>query len=216
MKRLIVAVIVLFLISSVSATLILLHPPKLDFSGNSDKQLCQKYSVFSDYRGNLIGNLRWSKKESKNLKDYNLNSSDLGIKTDFPDKIVSNNDKKDANICITFKDGGKYYGALLYNAENSPAGVGIWIYADVKGSKNGINFTKISEITGNAVGSLKNVVNDTKNQKALLVSSTTLLLFVLFILLLFVEKRIEKDYNNEEEKEQSIKKNLKKRKRSSK
>jgi hypothetical protein len=194
MKKLIGFIFVLLFIGSTSATLLLLHPPKIEFSGNANEKICQTISVFSDYKGNLIAKIKWTdKKDSKNLNDYNLNSSKLEIINDFSEKIVSNNDQKDVEICLTFEKSGEYYGALLYNTETSPAGVGIWVYANIKGSNYNLDLSNFKKITGNTILKIKEIVKDSKNQKGLLVSSTTLLLFILFILLLFVEKRIDKN-----------------------
>jgi len=199
MKKLIVFIFVLLFIGSTSATLLLLHPPKIEFNGNTNEKICQNISVFSDYKGNLTAKIRWTDKNgSKNLNDYELNSSNLRITNDFSEKVVSNNKMKEVDICLTFEKSGEYSGALLYNTENSPAGVGIWVYANIKGNNYNIN---ISKVTGNLIISLKNVMNNSKNQKGLLVSSTTFLLFILFMLLLFVEKRMEKEEIKEDKVE---------------
>jgi len=201
MKKLVIFIFVsLFIISSTSATLLLLHPPKIEFSGNTNEKICQTVTVFSDYRGNLSARIRWTdKKDSKDLNDYNLGSSNLSIINGFAEKIVSNNDKKEVDVCLTFEKPGEYYGALLYNAETGSAGVGIWAYANIKGDSNNVD---ISKITGNVVINLKGFVTNiaqAQNPKILLVSSTTFLLFILLILLLFVEKRIKKEEEAERE-----------------
>jgi len=203
MKKLVIFIFIsLFIIGSTSATLLLLHPPKIEFSGNTNEKICQTVTVFSDYRGNLSARIRWTdKKDSKDLNDYNLGSSNLSIINGFAEKIVSNNDKKEIDICLTFEKSGEYYGALLYNAETGSAGVGIWAYANIRGDGNNVD---ISKITGNVVINLKGFVTSiakVQNPKILLVSSTTFLLFILLILLLFVEKRIKR----EEEAESKIK-----------
>jgi hypothetical protein len=201
MKKILIFIFVsFFIISSTSATLLLLHPPKIEFSGNTNERICQTVTVFSDYRGNLSARIRWTDKaDSKDLNDYNLDSTNLSIINGFAEKIVSNNDQKEVDVCLTFEKSGEYYGALLYNAETGSAGVGIWAYANIKGDSHNVD---ISEITGNVVINLKGfITNITKaqNPKVLLVSSTTFLLFILLMLLLVVDKKIKREEEAESE-----------------
>lgn len=189
MKKISIVVTVLFLInfiSLISAVKIGISDSKIDFSGKINEEMCNKITVYSDYDGFLIGKTKWAKSKEfeKDLRYYILNYSDIGVKIDYPERVKVN-EKKEIEICLTGEKPGDYFGALLYSTENSYAGVGVWIYANIYGEET--KQEKTSLITGK-IASDSVYYGSNKTQILLLESSTVLLSF--FLMLLLISKNL--------------------------
>ena len=167
----------LILISSVYAIQLRISPAKIEFNLSVGEEVCNEINIFSDYNGDIIGNAKWSKVYSKNIKNYLLNAEELKLKVEFSERIRIDNSEK-TQVCLTAEEPGEYYGALLYNTEKSPAGVGIWI------------FVKVSGETGNRL--IGKVIEDNfiySNYEKILLSIPTIILFITFIVLFIYYKK---------------------------
>ncbi len=189
MKKIILFILfinLLFLINLAAAARIGVSPAIIEFNIDSGIKICEKATLFSNSNETLIGETRWSsdKEFEKNLNKYTLNPEDLKIKIEFPENVKVDN-KKQIEICLTGKRAGKYYGALIYKTENKPAGIGIWISANINGDEETPEISAI-KLTGNIVS---NKEDDNKTKTNL--SLSTLFLFAVFIILIIVKGKVQ-------------------------
>ena len=147
MKSLLILIVLLFLVSFVSATKLGISPGNLIFNGSANEKICKNITINTDYNGILIGESKWIEKAGKkrDIKDYNLNSDDLNINIEFPERINITENIVKVEVCITTKKPGKYNGGILYKTADSYAGVGSWIEADIydKSQDSEFGFEKI-------------------------------------------------------------------------
>ncbi len=183
MKKIVLVCSALFLIGLLSAAKIGISPSEIFFSGNINEKICRSITVYSDSSGSLLGNSRWNFIDTRDIKDYNIEDEELGIKLDYPN-LIKINKNKTVEICLTAIMPGKYYGALIYYTETKYAGVGIWISADIKGEYK--EDSRLMRISGNAVKSIDSQYLNNKISLGLLILSN-LLLFIFFILLLIMK-----------------------------
>jgi hypothetical protein len=182
-------ILILILIGFVSAVQLRINPTKLDFNSNIGEKICNNLSIFSDYKGDITGSTKWSMFYSKDIKDYSLDAGDLGLKLEFSERIKVNNSGK-SQVCIISKKSGEYYGALLYNTENSPAGVGIWLNVKINASDYGSS----SKITGSVVDGSSSNISQKDRVLILCFIPTMLLSFMLVFLLGYYKKRKNAKY----------------------
>ena len=124
---------ILLFIFNVSATQLGISPPKLEFNSIENERVCENFTLYvKNYSGELIGEDKWNANESKNLRDYNLKAEDLKLEVDYIERIVMNEETKKEKICITGEKQGIHYGALFFRGEESYAGVGIWLKANIE------------------------------------------------------------------------------------
>lgn len=156
-----------------------ISPPKIAFNGSVDEKICKDILIYTNYREFLIGNDRWAweKKQIRDISKYKFNSSLLKLNLEYPKKIkILNDSKQNIEVCLTAQKHGIYYGALFYSTEASPAGVGIWISANITEKEKGISL-----ITGKVIDS--SFYQNISLSKVLLVSPTILLTFILILLI---------------------------------
>jgi len=175
----------IFLINLVSAVKIGISPPKIEFNSSTNEKTCQKIFINTNYRQELIGNDRWTKSllvYKNDISQYDKDAKDLGLKLEYAKKLTILDDlKKEIEVCLTAEKEGKYNGALFYNTENSIAGVGIWIFADISEEKN-----YISRINAKVVEAFSNLrYEKTENMLIFL----PVILFVFLIILLIIKRR---------------------------
>ena len=146
MKLFIFLVMLIFLISFVSANEIGISPSKIDFIGKAGDVICNNIELTTKDKEVLSGEDRWSAKDSKELKDYNMRADSLGIEIDYI-KTIEFKGSQDVEVCLRAL-AGTYYGALIYQVDS--AGVGIWIKINIS---DGGEKTKpgIVRLTGNAI-----------------------------------------------------------------
>ena len=113
-------------------------PGSLDFYEENGESICRYFKLVSDYEMDLIGDIYWSKLESKNVNDFDLESGEMFIDESFEKNVnfVNYTEKK---ICLSFEKNGKYYGLLIYKIKNGMFGVGIWLKADIGVERQDIN-----------------------------------------------------------------------------
>lgn len=167
----------------VIATELHVFPAKIELNGSVDEELCSKVKISSDYEGNIIVRTKWARKDTKNINDYYLDAESIGINEYFNKKLNIENTKEET-FCLTAEKSGKYYGALLYNTENSYAGVGIWITVNIQGDE-AIENKMDDKITGR-------VIKDSETDfdyKQVVYAFPTAVLFFGFLFLLRYYKR---------------------------
>lgn len=164
----------LFLLQLISSLELGISPAHLNFEVKAGMQACQNMTVYADKSINIAIKDRWTGIEkSKNLKEYNLSSEDVDIKTVFPARIsVSANKEKNIEVCFLPEKAGKFYGAILFESEAGYASVGSWI--ELNAAENG----NVIPITGNVLGGIKVV-----NLLFIELFSTVIEILVLFILI---------------------------------
>jgi len=146
----------------INAAQLSIGPSELFINGTIGEESCKEIKITSDYSGNLIGEIKWAKISSRELKDYALNQEYFKIIENYPKKIYfDGKDMKTFKICFNGEKQGKYNGVLIYKTEGGYAGIGIWIHLKLENKE--INKTKL-----------------------ILYTSPTILLF---ILLLIIKKR---------------------------
>lgn len=191
MKKSFITLFVLLIFVNFSYAIELgISPPKIEFRGETNEKICNSVTLYvKDFKGYLVGEDRWKEGEnSRDVNQYNLKSDDMNIKMDYNDKIeIKKTDtKKKINICITAEDEGVYYGVLLFNAENSFAGVGGWVVLNIKEGKEIVNeFNEKSEIEDkpSSLESVTGSVTGVYNNKQ---STITLFLLVLVTIIVVI------------------------------
>jgi hypothetical protein len=186
MKKFLFLISILLLINIVSGAQLRINPPKIEFNGNIGDKICKEISVYTDYNGNILEHSRWSIKDSKDINDYGFSQDDFGLNLNFPEHITAKNYERE-EVCIIANKEGEYHGVLLFNAEESPVGVGIWISANINGNSNINNSSNNpSKITGDAI----NTNASSKNELIFLCSLFTFLLLCLLVSLIFYQNKV--------------------------
>ena len=149
MKRLFLFIFLILLFLDVSSAVNLgISPPKIEFNGYVNKKICRNVVIYAkDYNGYLMGEDKWkSGEESRDLNQYDLDSSFFDIKMDYLNeyKVDKKDYKKEIKVCITPQEGGIYYGALVFTTENSYASVGSWLILNIAWAKGKVD--EVSEI----------------------------------------------------------------------
>jgi len=158
-----------------------ISPPILVFNGNVGEKICSEYKILSDRKNiSLILSDRWinEKELIKNIELYNLDGKVLGIEAVYDKKILINN-KHNGEVCLRAKNGGSYYGVLIFSSENGNVGVGSWIIVNIS------KFEDIEDkgfITGRVIKD-NNIKNFRSRILGALLILTTILLAGLFILI---------------------------------
>jgi len=170
------------------------YPAKITFNGTAGEKICEKVFLNSDRETGVSVEDHWNSVESRKIQDYELNSSYLGIIESY-DKNFKVNGTSAVNICFEAKNVGVYYGALIFNAENGYASVGVWTTVNVKEREN------LFGISGNAINNFgKNVLSP----NGLFVISFVLEVIVLLFLFKLVKKKREKNSELEKNSENEL------------
>jgi hypothetical protein len=112
-----------------------ISPEEIRVDAKVEELGCSNFSLFGNV--NFLGEVKWSKIETKDLREYILSSEDLDIAINFPDKAKEGKHE----ICFTGKREGNYYGVLLYKAEGTGYGIGTWIKLNLKEDRKTLGFT---------------------------------------------------------------------------
>lgn len=178
MKAFLLILISILTAASVSASEIGISPPEISFSLASEEIGCRNISLFLKTSSTLIAADFWSRKNSRDLPEYNINSKDLGISINYPE-IATTSNKTKIEMCVSARNKGIYYGALLFKAENSNAGIGTWLTLNITSE----NKNYPARLTGLSVAS------SPENKKfAFLFFSSIFFLFILLFLLIKLGK----------------------------
>src|SRR3989338_5488495 len=110
-----------------------ISPPTLVFNGSVGEKICNEYRILAD-RGNisLILSDRWINKKEliKNLELYDLDGRVFGIEIVY-DKKISISNEHNGKVCLSARNGGNYYGVLIFSSENGNVGIGSWIIVNI-------------------------------------------------------------------------------------
>jgi hypothetical protein len=92
----------------------------------------QKCSSFTVYDNEMIFSVKdkWASEKSNNVLDYMLNSSDVGVITDYDTDFYVDEDKK-IPVCFRVYERGVYHGVLLVEPYKKNAEIGIWVNLNV-------------------------------------------------------------------------------------
>lgn len=181
----------LFFISRVYGLELSASPGYIDFNGKTNQEICNEVLLQSDYNGTILSELKWSnnKKTEYNINDYNIKSNELNIIEDFSKQINIKKVSLKKQICLTFNEPGEYNGALIFKTQDSLAGVGIWIKADISGKKTkkqdtGQEMQKITSL------SILNPLENKSNINGLILISTisTIILITILLTLIFARR----------------------------
>jgi len=174
-------------------------PSSMNLNGMAGENICGKVNLDSDREISVSVDELWKNDsvESRRIQDYNMNGSDLGIIRNY-EKSFKMNAAKEEEICFRVKNPGIYTGALIFNAENGYASVGVWVVLNVTERKSYL--PDIGGITGNAVNSIKGVVGKISLLTSVIVMS---FIFELVLLLLLIKLGRKKRKMMDEMKDES-------------
>jgi hypothetical protein len=164
-------------------------PGVLVLEANQNELVCKNFSLIGQDEIVFLGDLFWSKVESRNINDYKLKSEDMGIEGVYP-----KNASPGKNIfCIKSKKEGNYHGVLKYKIENTNYGFLMWLDVNIeKDPKTKIFFGE------NPIAVTRKIINP-ENKKIfaaiLWIFSLILISFFLF-LLLKINKLKRRNLNN--------------------
>lgn len=190
MKEIVVLIVtilfLIILINNVSAVKLGISNSSMEFVGEVNEKICRNIMVYSDYDSFITSTTKWAEIENSNrdIRNYNLESYDLGIKIDNLNKIKINK-QKEIEICLTGTIPGRFNGALLFGTENSYAGIGTWINATIR--REEIKQGGINLLTGKAIDDFGYEGNKIK---IFLMYSLIVLLFI-FSILLLISRRLK-------------------------
>ena len=179
MKLFIFLVMLIFLINFVSANEIGISPAKIDFIGKVGDAICKEITLFTKDKEVLSGEDRWSAKDSKELKDYNLRADEFGIEIDYI-KSIEFKGSQNVEVCIRGLESGFYYGALIYQVDS--AGVGMWIKVNISGDENKKTNPGIVRLTGN-------VISDNNSGMFVFAVGEVIFLVIIFIVLVYIVRK---------------------------
>lgn len=192
MKKIILPLVFLIIfiiniVNNISALEIGISPASLNFDVNPGETVCKDIILYSSQNVILIGEDRWSRTNSKNLRDYSISFKSSEVILDYP-KEISVNQKKQISLCISGNKPGNYYGSLIYNTEKL-ASVGIWINLKISGEvdetqKNNYSENNFIQITGKVVNNLNN-----SSSRIWLFLPTLFLIIILICLIYFLRKK---------------------------
>ena len=166
-KDILLILVLLLSINLCSALQISVSPSELNLKLNTHEETCKNITISASSDLLITGEDRWTKIQgSKDLKDYELSSSDLGIEVSYKKQFIVHN-KKQLEVCINARNQGVYNGALIFSHKS--LAVGNWIIIDVSG-------TSSDSLTGSFIGQ-----NTNKNMLVILETFILLLLIVVLI-----------------------------------
>ena len=166
-----------------------MSPPSINFNISVSDEFCKNVSVFSDRNIRIILEDKWfvidgfeDYDQIKNVRAYNLEASEAGVITDYPESLEVNG-KNSLIFCIKSDTEGEYHGVLLFEALGGDLVIGSWIngvfYSEDLGQGN--IESKTGTLTGRVVG--ESYQNDSPLIVLLLVNNV-LLMFLLAMLLI--------------------------------
>ncbi|VVB78812.1 Uncharacterised protein [uncultured archaeon] len=150
--------IIILNLALINANQLSINPSELFINGTIEKENCNELKISYESSGNIIGESKWSFTNSREIKDYTIDSQYLGLIEKYPKKIYfKDRDTKTVDICFDGEKPGSYNGILVYKTESGLAGIGIWIHLKLE--------------------------NKIKNKIFILYLTPTLYLFIILILL---------------------------------
>ncbi|MDP1729406.1 MAG: hypothetical protein Q8L27_04345 [archaeon] len=138
-------VLAIFFSSFSSAFDLKIQPSKLSFDGDINENLCSSLTLLSDsYSGIIDISDKWSKSSTREINEFNLDSSEFGINLDY-ETSINFNEEREVQICLRAMKTGEFYGVILVKPREGSFGIGVWVKADIR--KDGSFFS----LTGDSV-----------------------------------------------------------------
>lgn len=136
MNKIFCLLIVIFLIPIVDAVKLGASNSNINFSMEVNDKECNRVEIGTDYYGNIIGELKFAKTNSPNIKNYKFDGNYFKIKTEYEKEInFKKPGNKETEICLTAKNPGNYSGLIIYKTNGKNAAIGIFINIIVKERK---------------------------------------------------------------------------------
>jgi hypothetical protein len=181
-ERVIILFLLVMLSNSVLALKIGVSPPEINYFGEAGENICSNITLFSDRKIIVIAEDRWGDAKSRNILDYKKSADEFGVSLEY-EKISEVDKEEKLSMCLKSENSGVYYGAFLFHAENSPAGIGVWIVLNISGNNKEVVKNDIIRITGAVIGS------NSRNYPAILLTVFAIILLIILILLIRVSGR---------------------------
>lgn len=190
MKILILFFFIFLSISLVSGVELGISPGDIKFKGSVGEKICQNISIHTDYKGKLIGEIKWVKDINliRKIENYKFNSQESGVEADYSSMI--NISKKDiiSEFCLTANKSGNYYGAIIYKTDGDYAGVGAWVEVNINSNKDEIS--ESFPITGFFSGVVEN--KEVKSNLSLIFLVIFVMLLIMLSVLLVIQRKLKK------------------------
>ncbi len=179
------------LLSGVSALELGISPPDVKFEGNVNQKICEKIKLFSSKIVSLIGEIKMSEENNRDLTKYTLKEEGFDIEFEYPKKI-ENFTETEIEVCVTGVKEGEYSGVILYRGESSSVGVGSWLSVSLSRENESqivrLNLGKTITAASVGIGLEENV--------ALFVLIFSLLFMIMGLMLIYVLRKILKNKPN--------------------
>ena len=173
------------LLPSVSALELGISPPEVKFEGKVNQEICEKIKLFSSKSVSLIGEIKMTEENSRDLTKYTLNEKEFDIEFEYPKKI-ENFTETEVEVCVNGGKEGEYYGVILFRGESSSVGVGSWVVVSLSGENESqlarLNLRKT--ITAAVIG-----VKAEENYALVVLVFSLVLMIVVLILVYVLRKR---------------------------
>lgn len=183
---------------------------KLFFNFEKMEKQCQNIQLTSeDYNGAV--NIRdiWSlNDQSKNIKEFLLNSSQLGLTVAYSNEIKEFNGNTNVDLCITPNQNGLARGVIIFTPNsdtNIVVETGVWLFVNVSGSSSYMNYniekeeTKQPQIIENTTNEQKGLItgsvvqnNGNSNINVKTISIALIVVAIMAVLIMFYFKREKK------------------------
>ena len=177
----------IFLLNFCSGFQASLNPYQTEINANIGTEVCKDFYLASSSNVNFDLESLWSdsKVQSKNLGEYDLAPSQLGILVSNEVYSNSNLNSSRINVCFTGEKAGTHYGVLLFSLNNLSLGLGSWITLNILGDEeNNNNLDRVFNlITGNAVSSGFN------SESIVIIAGTLPAVLLLVLLILLMRKK---------------------------
>lgn len=137
----VLAIIFLLALSGfLSATAIGISPGDVTINTKQGETACANFTLIGNNKSLFLGEIKWSSKESRDIRDYNLTSEIAGINVTFE---KSANEGKHV-LCVSSEKQGIYSGVLMYRMEDSDYGVAMWVNVNIERNANFIQKLNIN------------------------------------------------------------------------
>ena len=124
--------LVLFLLPVVSAGSLQVSPVEVVLEGVIEEEVCSSVTLhFSSSNEEFAVEDWWSAEGGRDLKRYVLSGEDVGVSV--LSEGLSGGSPLEVPFCVVASRPGDHAGVLLFRAEGSSAGVGVWLRLQVSG-----------------------------------------------------------------------------------
>jgi hypothetical protein len=159
----------------------------------------QKCSSFTVYDNEMIFSVKdkWASEKSNNVLDYMLNSSDVGVITDYDTDFYVDEDKK-IPVCFRVYERGVYRGVLLIRPYEKNTEIGIWVNLNVGNAVDVAKQANSGLITTNIISEDTSYELSDKRDYSKFMIYELDFSFILCLILFFLVMRLRKRRESEE------------------